>query len=142
MKKILFAIVTLLAVRTFAQSTAPRFGTNPNKDNTGRTLVYKLQSKVDAAGADTITITSEKAFHTIVKVELLDSLTLGSPVVTNAALGDQMVLLVSGTSGDKLKFTGTNWLSSATATLSSGAAAVIEFIFNGTKWQEKTRTVQ
>jgi hypothetical protein len=53
-----------------------------------------------------------------------------------------MVLLVSGTSGDKLKFTGANWLSAGVATLSSGAVAVIEFVFNGAKWQEKTRTVQ
>ena len=142
MKNILLILLVAFAGVAFAQSTSPRFGTTPNKDNTGRTLVYKLQSKQDAAGADTITITSEKAFHTIVKVALLDSLTLGSPVVTNAALGDQMVLLVRGTSGNKLKFTGANWLSAGVATLSSGAVAVIEFVFNGAKWQEKTRTVQ
>ncbi len=142
MKNILLIALVAFAGVAFAQSTSPRFGTTPNKDNTGRTLVYKVQSKTDAAGADTITITSEKAFHTIVKVALLDSLTLGSPVVTNAALGDQMVLLVRGTSGNKLKFTGANWLSAGVATLSSGAVAVIEFVFNGAKWQEKTRTVQ
>ena len=142
MKNILLILLVAFAGVAFAQSTTPRFGTTPNKDNTGRVLAYKVQSKTDAAGADTITIVSEKAWHTIVNVALVDSLTLGNPTVTNAKLGDQMVLLVSGTSGDKLKFTGANWLSAGVATLSSGAVAVIEFVFNGAKWQEKTRTVQ
>lgn len=142
MKKIITILLCVFTLSVVAQSTSPRFGTTSNKDNTGRTLVYKLQSKTDEAGADTITITSEKAWHTIVKVALLDSLTLGSPTVTNASLGDQMVLMISGTSGDKLKFTGSNWVSTGTATLSSGVAAIINFVFNGTKWQESSRTVQ
>jgi len=57
-------------------------------------------------------------------------------------LGDELTLLITGTSGDKVKFTGSNWVSAGTATLSSGLKAVIKFVFDGAKWVEASRVVQ
>lgn len=135
----LFAFIfTISAVN--AQSTSPRFGTAKNTDNTGRVLTFKLVSVTDAAGADSVTI-APNAWETIYKVAALDSLTFKSPTVTNSYYGDQITLQITGTSGDLIKFTGTNWVSAGTATLSSGLNAIITFRFNGTKWVEQSRVV-
>jgi hypothetical protein len=136
----LFAFIFAF-VAVNAQSTSPRFGTAKNTDNTGRVLTYKLVSVTDAAGADSVTV-APNAWETLYKVAALDSITFKSPTVTNSYYGDRVVLMVSGTSGDKVKFTGTNWQSAGTATLSSGLVAVITFRFNGTKWIEESRVVQ
>lgn len=141
MKKLIFILFSVCIFNAVAQSTSPRFGTVSNKDNTFRTLTNKLVTVTDAAGADTVTLATT-GYNTLVKIAALDSLTLGSPTVTKCFLGDQMTLLVTGTSGDKLKFTGSNWVSAGTATLSSGLKAVITFIFDGAKWVESGRVVQ
>lgn len=141
MKKLFSFFAALLVIGAVsAQSTSPRFGTAKNTDNTGRVLTYKLVSVTDAAGADSVTI-APNAFETIYKVAALDSLTFKSPTVTNSYYGDQITLQVTGTSGDLIKFTGTNWVSAGTATLSSGLNAIITFRFNGTKWVEQSRVV-
>ncbi len=135
----LFAFIFTMSVVN-AQSTYPRFGTAKNTDNTGRVLTFKLVSVTDAAGADSVTI-APNAWETIYKVAALDSLTFKSPTVTNSYYGDQITLQITGTSGDLIKFTGTNWVSAGTATLSSGLNAIITFRFNGTKWVEQSRVV-
>lgn len=142
MKKI-FAFVFALACFSVvnAQSTSPRFGTLKNQDNTGRVLTYKLVSVTDAAGADSVTI-APNAWETIYKVAALDSITFKSPTVTNCYYGDIVTLIVTGTSGDLVKFTGSNWISQGTATLSSGLKAIIRFRFDGAKWVEESRVVQ
>lgn len=124
-----------------AQITSPRFGTAKNQDNTGRVLTYKLVSVTDAAGADSVTI-APSAWETIYKIAVLDSLTFKSPTVTNSYYGDKIVFQVTGTSGKMIKFTGTNWVSAGTATLSAGLNAIITFRFNGAKWVEESRVVQ
>jgi hypothetical protein len=141
MKNLLFSLILLFAfVGVNAQSTSPRFGTTKNSDNTGRVLTYKVATVTDAAGADSVVI-APNAFETIYKVAALDSLTFKSPTVVNSYYGDQITLQVTGTSGDLIKFTGTNWVSAGTATLSSGLNAIITFIFNGAKWVEQSRVV-
>lgn len=141
MKKILFVLFAFCTLAAAAQSTTPRFGTTAGRDNTYRPMTLKLQSLTDAAGADTATI-STSAYNTLVKIAVLDSFTLGSPTVTKAFLGDQMTILATGTNGDKLKFTGSNWVSAGTASISAGLKAVITFIFDGAKWVESGRVVQ
>jgi len=136
---ILIALFAFSAVN--AQSTSPRFGTLKNQDNTGRVLNYKLVSVTDAAGADSVTI-APNAWETIYKVAALDSITFKSPTVTNCYYGDIVTLIVTGTSGDLVKFTGANWISQGTATLSSGLKAIIRFRFDGAKWVEESRVVQ
>jgi len=142
MKKI-FSILFLLAF-TFtvsAQSTSPRFGTLKNQDNTGRGLTYKLVSVTDGTGADSV-IAFPGAYKTYYKVTLIDSLAFKQPVVTTSYLGDNIVIVATGASGTKVKFTGSNWITTGTATLSSGGRAIIDLIFDGARWVESNRTVQ
>lgn len=142
MKNLFLTLVIIIgAFSVNAQSTSPRFGTAKNADNTGRVLNYKLVSVTDAAGADSVTI-APNAWETIYKVAALDSITFKSPTVTNSYYGDQITLQITGTSGDLVKFTGSNWVSAGTATLSSGLNAIITFRFNGAKWVEQSRVVQ
>ena len=135
---VIFAI-TLTAVN--AQSTSPRYGTAKNQDNTGRLLTYALVNVTDADGADSVTI-APNAWETIYKVAATDSLTFKSPTVSRSYYGDIVTLFITGTSGDKIKFTGSNWISQGTATLSSGLKAIIRFRFDGAKWVEESRVVQ
>lgn len=146
MKKILFAII---AIATFtacnntaqAQSTSPRFGTTPGRDNTYRTLTNGYTAITDAVAADTSTLYPAK-FNSYYRISLVDSLYMASPTITKSYAGDNITLIVSGASGTKLKFAGSNWQSAGTATLSSGANAILTFVFSGTKWVESSRVVQ
>jgi len=143
MKKI-FSLLFLMAIMLtgLAQSTSPRFGITPNSDNTGRVLTYRYAAIVDVAGADT-TIVKTRAYETIYKVTLLDSLTIGQPVVTLAAFGDKMTILLTAASGTPfLKFTGDKWINAGKATLSSKVRGVITLIFDGAKWVEVSRVIQ
>lgn len=141
MKKFLFAVALMLSA-TFAnaQSTSPRFATTNSGDNTYRGLSLSYTSVTDAVGADTTTLRTNK-FTNYVRVALVDSLTL-TPVVTSCKAGDELVVIATGTSGNKLKFTGTAFQSAGTATLSTGTTAVLTFVFTGAKWAEKSRIVQ
>lgn len=141
MKKVFLAVALMLSATLMnAQSTAPRFGTTAGKDNTFRGLSLGYVSATDAAGADTLTLRTNK-FKSYYRLSLTDSFTV-TPVVTSCYAGDELVIVATGTSGNKLKFTGTAFQSAGTATLSSGATAVITFVFTGSKWAEKTRIVQ
>jgi hypothetical protein len=143
MKKFLLACIAIsaFAFAASAQSTAPRFGTTKNKDNTYRTLTNGYTAITDAAAADSVTITPNK-HNNIYRITMTDSLYMASPVITSSYAGDRITLVISGASGTKLKFAGTNFQSAGTATLSSGLYAVISFIFSGTKWVESARVVQ
>ncbi len=143
MKKILFAFMLLtVGLTVSAQSTAPRFGTATNRDNTYRGMTLGYTSITEAAGADTATLAPRK-FTNYYRVTLAaDSLYLASPTITSCYAGDELIIVASGASGTKVKFAGTNWQSAGTATLSSGLYAVISFVFSGTKWVETSRVVQ
>ena len=142
MKKIisfLFVLFSFVAVN--AQSTSPRFGTTPGNDNTSRVLTYGYKIVTDATGADSTTLVPN-AWHTVVRVALTDSVYFKSPTVTKSYAGDNLIIVASGSSGTKVKFAGTNFISAGTATLSTSGRAVIRFIFDGDKWVEAARVVQ
>lgn len=141
MKNIFLIAFVLFSLSVVAQSTTPRFGLTANGDQSSRMLNNAYASVVDTTGADS-TILTTTAYSNIIKVALLDSFTLKTPVVAKNFFGDNLTLIVSGTSGDKLKFTGTNWVSTGTATLSSDVSAILKFVFNGAKWVEASRVVQ
>jgi hypothetical protein len=143
MKKIIFILsIFLSAFAVNAQSTSPRFGTSAGTDNTGRVLTYAYNTVTDASGADSTTL-NPNAWKTIVRVALTDSIYFKSPVVTRSYAGDQLVIVASSsTSGKKVKFAGTNFISTGTATTSTSLRAVITFIFDGAKWVETCRAVQ
>lgn len=141
-KAILFLFVTLITVVGYSQSTTPRFGTTPSTDNTGRILTYKYVSATDVAGADSI-VARPNAWETIYRIVLLDSFTMKQPVITTSFAGDNITIIASAASGTPfLKFSGSNWITAGTATLSTGLRAVIRLRFDGAKWVEAGRVVQ
>jgi hypothetical protein len=142
MKKLIFLLAFALTVSaTFAQSTKPRWGGGPNDDNTYRAMNLKYQTVTDAAGADSVVLRPGTFTH-VVRVALTDSFTFKQPVVTGSYAADNLVIIASGASGNKVKFTGSNFITAGTATLSSGGRAVIRLIFDGSKWVEAARVVQ
>lgn len=142
MKKLIALIVFVVAAFAVnAQSTTPRFGTAKNQDNTGRVLTYAYQTATDTQGADSLLL-NPNAWKTTVRITMLDSFCMKNPVVTRSYAGDNIVIIASGANGTKLKFSGANYLTSGTATLSSVGRAVISLVFDGAKWVEVSRTVQ
>lgn len=142
MKKFLLLTIlaSLVGFVSNAQYTTPRTGTGVKYDL--RNLNHKYINATDATGADSAAITFN-AYRTTYRVVLVDSFTLKQPVITNAYAGDEFIIVASAASGTpKLKFTGSNWQSTGTATLSTGLRAVIRFIFDGAKWVEASRVVQ
>jgi hypothetical protein len=132
----------LLSAAGFSQSTTPRYGTSANQDNTGRILTYKYVSLTDAAGADSV-IARPREYSTLYRVVLVDSFTFKQPVITSCYAGDYITIVASAASGTpKMKFTGSNWITAGTATLSTGLRAVIRLVFDGAKWVEVSRVVQ
>lgn len=144
MKKILvlFTIAIVFTQACIAQSSSPRFGTAPNQDNTGRVLNYVYRTATDATAADSIVINAN-AWETVYNITLKDSFTLKQPLVTHCFFGDQLVLVCSAPSGTPfLKFTGSLWVTTGKATLSTGLRAIIKLRFDGAKWVEESRVVQ
>lgn len=140
MKTFFALFFALIAFNANAQSTSPRFGTAAGQDNTFRVLTNAYRTVTDAAGADSASV-SPAAFNSIIRVALTDSITFRNPVVTRSFAGDQLTIIATGTSGNRVKFTGSNWITAGTATLSSGGSAVITLVFNGTRWAERSRAV-
>jgi hypothetical protein len=142
MKNLFLALITVFAfsVVTNAQYTTPRTGTGANNDLTFRNLQLKYVSATDVAGADTVKL-NPNAFLTLVKVALVDSLSLKLPSVANSYLGDVIKITINGgTSGNKLKFVGSNYTyASSSIAVSTGRKANIEFVFDGASWQETGR---
>lgn len=142
--KNIIAILTLCLAVSFAasaQSTAPRFGTTTNADNTGRLLTYRYAAVDDAAGNDTLSLVP-RAWQTIYRSAVVDSATFKIGSVETSFMGDRFNLIVSGSSGAKVKFVATNCLNAGTATLSTNGRSVISFIFDGSKWVEFARVTQ
>lgn len=145
MKRILFLFALIAGLAACnpvnAQSTSPRFGTTAGHDQTFRTLKLGYTTLTDAAGADSTTLVPTK-FDNVYRVALTDSIYFKSLTVTYSYAGDRMIIIASGSSGNKLKFAGTNWITAGTATLSSSGRAIIGFVFDGAKWVEAYRVVQ
>lgn len=143
MKHLLIAVLALFAVSANAQTTTPRYGTSSNQDATYRTLSLGYSALTDAAGNDSVTI-APKRYWTNYKVTLTDSLSFAQPTTTSSYFGDVLVLIASGSSGNKLKFTtaATKFKTAGTATLSTGGRTVITFVFDGANWVECSRVTQ
>lgn len=146
MKKFLFAfmlgITMMMACNdTNAQSTSPRFGTTAGRDNTFRPLKLAYTALTDAAGADSTTIAPSR-FDNVYRIALTDSFYFKSPTVTSCYAGDRLTIIATGSSGNKLKFASTNFITAGTATLSSSGTAIIQMVFSGAKWIEASRVVQ
>lgn len=141
MKNIIFAVIAMFAVNVaFAQSTSPRFGTTAGRDNTDRIKTNGLTTVSDAAGNDTVAFRPTK-FHNYYFLTVADSVTFSVSSVANSYKADEIIMVATGTSGDLLKFTGSNLLTAGTATFTTNGKAIIRFIFDGAKWVEASRSV-
>ena len=141
MKNILIALFVICGFAASAQSTSPRFGTTAGRDNTYRVLTNTYTSVTDAAAADTTSFTP-KAYHSIVRVALVDSLTFKIASTSTSYAGDRIEIIASGSSSKFLKFTGSNMLTAGTGTLSTNGRLIVTLIFDGSKWVEAYRTAQ
>jgi hypothetical protein len=143
MNKIISTLALLAVVFCAnAQSTAPRFGTAANKDNTARVLTYAYVTGTDGVGADTLK-TSPSNFETYYRISnVVDSTGISITSTAQSYAGDNIIVIASGSSGGFIKFIGSNWLSTGKATLSANGRAVIRFVFDGSKWVEASRQVQ
>lgn len=139
MKKLFsIAIIGLISLGSFAQSTTPRFGTTASKDNTGRVLTYKYAAP---AYGSTITVVPS-AYETIYKV---DSLT-GNPSIvttlTSSYLGDKITFYFAAKDAARTVTFSTGMVPSATLVVDSAQVATATFIFTGSKFVEVSRAKQ
>lgn len=141
MKNLKFVLVAaFLACLTSvvnAQSTSPRSTTATVRVSTN-----------DAAGADTIKLNPTE-WRTIVAPSstVTDSVTYKIKTTARSAFGDQLIFMVTNSSGSghKLKLTGTEFQvtgSDSAITLTSAKRATIAFVFDGSKWVQVSKIVQ
>lgn len=136
MKKLLTLIAFVLTTSVLsAQST------------TLREVASKVQiTKTDAAGADTIFITPSNA-RTFVKHTLTDSVTYRIKSMSQCAFGDQIIFMITNTSGGTkfktipasgFEVTGADSL----MTITASKRAIQVFTFDGVKFIETSKIVQ
>jgi hypothetical protein len=146
MKKIIFLLSFIcITFAVNAQSTSPRFGTNPkSQSNTGASLNYQFVAPTEVATYDTISI-NPAAFETVVRptAAILDSVTFQVKTNKNSYAGDKLYFTFLGATGSttKVKFTGTYFKSSGTLSMTTATRATIVFVFDGTYWCEVARTI-
>lgn len=143
MKKIFFLLTLILSCLIVgAQSTTPRFGTKSNDDNTGRVLTYKYSHVNVSPGTATIYL-KPNAWETIYQVDTLKHALTDSLSVSNAYLGDNVTFIFIAdtlTAGRVVTF-GNHMKCAGTLTVAKQKKATATFIFDGTIWTEKCRSV-
>lgn len=139
MKKIfLIAIVSLLSIASYAQSTTPRFK-NPPKDNTGRNITYEYYTPAYVA-SDTI---GPKASHTFYKYATLTGARAIAVNVKKSYQFDKISMVFTSDATGRVVTFGAGFVPyTATLTLIASKQATVEFIFDGAAWVETTRTIQ
>ena len=146
MKKLIPILVTFLFAFTgsFAQSTSPRWSTNPTSGNaTGSSISFRLVNYTFVSGVDTLKLIPN-ASETLVQLgSITDSILVQFSNIKNCSLGDQVTLIGYATSATrKVKIWATNSASAGTASPASGKRIIIVFIFDGVKWIETSRFIE
>ena len=158
MKKI-FSIIALFTLTL--NVSAQRYGTAVGRDNTGRVLTYGDIAKSDAASAtvDTITtsltnsVSSRGFYHTTVYFTLADSCVFSFSSIDNCVKGDRLTVIIQNSIASAASFVNflgysglaSKWKMASTGTkvtLAASKWATLQFIFDGTYWQELGRSVQ
>lgn len=127
-------------------STTPRFGGQPNKENTERAIkrgylapVYAATIALLAAGYDSI-----NAYHLVNPGVLTGAVTFTIPVGTSTTgpmVGDVVEFLLTPDGTSRVATFGTGFAPNGTLSVTTAKYATISFVFNGTAWVEKGRTV-
>lgn len=138
MKKFIFSLIAIVfALSVSAQQTRPRFGVTKNEDNTGRVVTYGYL-------APTVTATTVIAPNKYDNLYVLSTGTI-SPVVnfttTASYVGDRVTIITLATGATSTVTLGGNVLTSAsTYTVASTKKSTIQFVFDGSKFVEISRT--
>lgn len=129
-KYILLALFSLGVLASSAQHTNARF--SPPKDNTGRSLSYKLLTPTYAA---TVYVQPSN-YETVVLADTLTGAQLDSASVTGAWVGDRLTYIFQSdtASGGHVVTFGNNMITSGTLTVDGSQKASIQFIFDGVAW--------
>lgn len=142
MKKTLILLAIgyqLLAIGSAsAQSTSPRFGTEPNDDNTGRTLTYYYFTPTDVGFKDTAKFTPH-GFETFIQpTDSIKDTIVFYAYNTRSHVCDKMDFQFVGAnagSNKKIIF-GTGFSQTITIPITSKQGYHITFIFDGNVWRE------
>lgn len=139
MKKIfLAAILGLLTISSYAQSTTPRFK-NPPKDNTGRNITYEYYTPAYVA-SDTL---APKASHTFYKFATLSGArSIAVNVLKSYQFDELTMVFTSDGTGRVITFAAGITPYTTTLTLIASKQATVHFIFDGATYVEVSRTIQ
>lgn len=119
-----------------------RVPTGANQDTTGR-LITRSAADVVYAATIALSVSQEENLR---RIALTGAATINISVATNANTGSPFV-------GDTIKFIlltdatqrivtfGTGTVSAGTVTIPASKGAYVDFMFNGTAWQEQSRTI-
>lgn len=129
-KLILLALIGISALAASAQHTTARF--SPPKDNTGRSLSYKLLTPTYAA----VVYVQPSNYETIVLADTLTGTQTDSASVTGAWVGDRLTYIFQSdtASGGHVVTFGNHMVTSGTLTVDAEQKASIQFIFDGVAW--------
>lgn len=134
--KNIFLVLLLAAGFTVS---AQRFGTTKNADNTGRGLTYGYLAPVVSA----TTVIAPLYYNTTYSTPSLTLSPTYSLVSTNAKTADNVTFIVGASAATRtVTLAGKVVTSASTFTVGSGKQATIGFIYDGTNYVEKFRTIQ
>ncbi|MES2382608.1 MAG: hypothetical protein V4538_16285 [Bacteroidota bacterium] len=129
MKKIFSLALIGLSITVSAQFITPRFGTTPNKDNTGRVLTYGYVAPSYAAS---YTITATK-YETTVKMGTLTGALSFNADVTNSHVSDKLNLIFTADGTNRIVSLATGF-SAQNDTVLASTTHFLTFVFDGVKW--------
>lgn len=124
----------------------PRFTGKPNEENTERAIkrgflapAFAATIALAAAGFSAI-----NAHHLVVPAVLSGAVTFTAPVgsaTTGPYVGDTIEFLLTPDGTTRVVTFGTGFAPNGTLSVTTAKYASISFVFNGTAWIEKGRTV-
>lgn len=142
MKNILTIVLLLITTTSFAQ----RWGTKKSQDNTGRILTfYKVVTVADAVGIDTIKVIPNGSYTYITSDSVLVDSVAISLSTSKAQFGDEVILTGTNSAGGTRITVYPVQVGAGNTNRYAPTASkrfFIVWVWNGTAWVEKTRTVQ
>lgn len=111
-------------------NTTPRVITGANQDTTGRTITQDYQTPAYAASV----ALAPKSQLTTVKMGALTGVMTVTADVTIPFIGDEMNILFTGDSVDRVVTFTTGFTGLSTITVSGNGYALVKVVYNGVKW--------
>ena len=165
----LISLITFSAHAQYNSSAnGPRFGTAQNQDNTGRKITYGQIFHTDVASATLDTVLTSAilpsgtapngfpnitgtVFDATIYLTVKDSCVFAFKSTAYNQIGDRLTLIISNTQSFNpvVYLYGYSALASQWQTVASGTKitcnagknAVLHFVYDGTYWEEETRSI-